>query len=103
MRHKLEKVYAYLDDLTVTGSNAEEHDRNLRRLLEAAEKDGLTFNDSKSTIKVSCLDLLGYRVSHGQIKPDPSRLQPLLDIKPPATAKQLKRANGLFAYYAKWI
>ena len=30
-RHELKKVYAYLDDLTVTGATKEEHQRNLQR------------------------------------------------------------------------
>ena len=29
LHHNLKKVYAYLDDLTVTGSTLEEHDQNL--------------------------------------------------------------------------
>ena len=49
------------------------------------------------------LDLLGYRVSCGELQPDPSRLQPLLMLQPPSSPKELKRITGLFAYYAKWI
>ena len=45
LRHNLKKIYAYLDDLTVTGSTLEEHDQNLQKLLAAAEQDGLTFNE----------------------------------------------------------
>ena len=48
LRHNLKKVYAYLDDLTVTGSTLEEHDQNLQKLLAAAEQDGLIFNEKKS-------------------------------------------------------
>ena len=40
--HKLKKVYAYLDDLTVTGSTKVEHQKNLQRLVEAAKTDRLT-------------------------------------------------------------
>ena len=32
-RHALKNVYAYLDDLTVTGASAEEHQENLQRFL----------------------------------------------------------------------
>ena len=35
-RYQLQKVYAYLDDLTVTGETMEEHDLNLKCLLDAA-------------------------------------------------------------------
>ena len=31
-RYQLRNVYAYLDDLTVTGETIEEHDLNLKRL-----------------------------------------------------------------------
>ena len=102
-RHKLKKVYAYLDDLTVTGATKEEHQKNLQCLLEAAKMDGLTLNESKSKICVKSLDLLGYRVSYGKMQPDPSSLQPLLTLQPPSSPKELKRITGLFAYYAKWI
>ena len=47
------------------------------------------------------LDLLGYRVSHKTIKPDPARLQPNLPV--PSTKKELKCCLGMFAYYACWI
>jgi len=64
--------------------------KNLQRLLEAAKTDGLTFNESKSKICVKILDLLGYRVSCGELQPDPSRLQLLLTLQPPSSPKELK-------------
>ena len=47
-KHRLKKVYAYLDDLTVIGETLEEHDRNLRCLLDAAAPCNLTINEEKS-------------------------------------------------------
>jgi len=75
-------VYVYLDDLTVTGATLEEHDRNLKLLLDAASSCNITLNESKSQLRVRTLDMLGYRVSFQQVKPDPQRLQPLLDSVP---------------------
>ena len=49
------------------------------------------------------MNLLGYNISNGEVKPDRNRLQALLDLKPPETMKELKRVVGLFAYYARWI
>jgi len=49
--------------LTVAGATDEEHREDLRRFLEAAKTDGLTFDEVKSKIGVNVLDLLGYRVS----------------------------------------
>ena len=64
-RHNLEKVYAYLDDITVTGTTEEEHDQNVERLLNAALSDNLTLNNDKSKFKVTFLNLLGYNISYG--------------------------------------
>ena len=45
------------------GANKEDHDRNLNALLKAAAKNNLTFNESKSIIAKSEIDLLGYRIA----------------------------------------
>ena len=102
-RNGLRKVYAYLDDLIVTGSTGEEHDKNLEALMAAADREKLTFNKEKSKLRREVIQLLGYEISSGKVKPDPSRLQPLLDMPPPANPKELKRICGMFAYYARWI
>ena len=84
-RHNLEKVYAYLDDITVTESTENEHDINLQKLLDAAKADNLTLNQDKSKFKVTSLNLLGYQIAQGEIKPNPERLQALLNLPPPKT------------------
>jgi len=102
-RHHLKKVYAYLDDLTVTVETLEEHDRNLKCLLDAAAECNLTINEEKSKFHVTEREMLGYLVDNKQIKPDPKHLQALLDLPEPTSAKELKRVSGLLSYYAKWI
>ena len=74
-RHKLQNVHAYLDDVIVTGATEEEHDANLQRLLDAAKSDNLTLNKEKSKFKVMELNLLGYSISHQEVRPDQERLQ----------------------------
>ena len=46
---------------------------------------------------------MGYKVAHQSIKPDPDRVQSLLDMPIPKASKELQRMVGLFAYYARWI
>nr|XP_026689480.1 uncharacterized protein LOC104265567 [Ciona intestinalis] len=88
---------------TVCGKTQQEHDINLRKFLETAEKCNLTFNDSKCTYSTDTIDLLGYRISKGTLKPDPERIQPLLNLPIPDNQKALQRVIGMFAYYAQWI
>ena len=102
-KYKLQGTYAYLDNITVVGANKEDHDRNLNALLKAAAKNNMTFNESKSIIAKSEIDLLGYRVSHGVIRPDPERLKPLMNLQLPTCKLALQRLVGMLAYYARWI
>ena len=102
-QNKLKGTYAYLDNITIGGTDRRDHDINLERFLLAAARVCLTFNEAKSVIAAPQIDILGCRVSHGTIKPDPERLHPLLELPLPSSPKELKRALGMFAYYAPWI
>lgn len=100
---KLKGTYAYLDDVTICGKDKQEHDFNLRRFMEAAEKYNLTLNKNKCVFETDAINLLGYTINNNTIKPDKSRLEPLLNLPAPSDSASLKRTLGLFAHYSKWI
>ena len=89
--------------MTITGDTIEEHDLNLKRLLDAALTCNLTFNEDKSKIRMTLLRMLGYLVSYQNLKFDLERLQALFDLPVRSSAKELKRLCGMFACYARWI
>ena len=93
----LKDTFPYLDNITVAGHTQEEHDRNVKRLLECLQRRKWTLNNSKAINSVSSINILGYLVGNGIIKPDPERLRPLKQPPPPPTnLKSLKRVLGLF-------
>ena len=100
---QLKETYAYLDDVTVCGRSKSEHDSNLQSFLHATQKYNLTVNEEKSKYSQTSINLLGYTISKNHIKPDEDRLQPLLKLRSPSNHKDLKRALGMFAHYARWI
>ena len=91
-KYKLKKTYADLDNVTVTGRDKDEHNKNLKALLNAASSEGFTLNEKKFVYSATELDLLGYKVFHNTIKPDPARLQPLINLPVPSTKKELSVA-----------
>ena len=99
----LKDTFPYLDNVTVGGRTREEHDTNVTAFLNSLKKHGLTLNESKTIAAVPKINILGYCVGNGNIKPDPERLRPLLNLPAPHDVKSLKRALGLFSYYAKWV
>lgn len=100
---KLDGTYAYLDDITVCGKDVKDHERNLKRFMDATKKYNLTLNEEKSVLNKTKISLLGYTVENHIIRPDPDRLKPLLDLPAPTKLSELKRVLGMFAHYAKWI
>ena len=100
---KLKDTVAYLDNVTVAGRNQLEHDDNVKAFLDAINRRNFTLNETKTVKSVSNINILGYVVGNKHIKPDPERMQPLLNFPPPSNYKALRRVLGLFAYYAKWI
>ena len=99
----LSDTFPYLDNVTVAGLDQADHDRNDAAFREMVKRRNITLNESKTVRSVSVIDILGYRVSHNSIKPDPERLRPLQEFPPPSNTTSLRRAMGMFAYYAKWI
>jgi len=101
--NELVGTFAYIDNITIGGTTKEEHDTNLHRFMKVAKMNNFTFNQEKSVICKEVIDILGYRISHNSLQPDPVRLKPLKELPPPTDAKTHKRVLGLFAYYANWI
>ena len=52
---------------------------------------------------VKSINILGYCVGDGILKPDTERLCPLQEFPSPTNRHSLCRVVGMFAYYAKWI
>ena len=99
----LQKTWAYLDNVTIGGINQQDHDLNVNRFLQMIKDCNLTLNEDKTISSVSEIKMLGYCISHMKVKPDPDRMQPLLNLPIPEDPKSLKRALGLFSYYSQWI
>lgn len=99
----LKDTFAYIDDITICGHSRYEHDQNLERFRRVAEKYGLTVNENKSVYAQSKISILGHVVENHQVKPDPERMTPLLEMCPPSDKPSLRRTLGLLSHYAKWV
>ena len=101
--YKCEGIFAYLDDITVCGKTREEHDKNLKQFLKAASDCNLTLNENKCVFATRKLNLLGYYISDGVMRPDPERVKPIINLRNPTNKKELQRVIGMFSYYAQWL
>ena len=83
-QEELSDTFPYLDNVTVAGIDQADHDRNDAAFREMIKRRNLTLNKSKTVHSVSVIDILGYRVSHYNIMPDPERLRLLQEFPPPS-------------------
>ena len=100
---ELPATFPYLDNVTVCGNTKETLEGNVSEFMKAVGKYGLILNHDKTISSVTEINMLGFLISYGQIRPDPERMQPLRDLPVPIDADSLKRAMGLFSYYSQWV
>ena len=68
---KLKDTVPYLDDITVAGVNQADHDKNVEAFLDIVKRQNLTLNHAEYVISASSINVLGYLVQDGKIRPDP--------------------------------
>ena len=76
----LKDTFPYLDNITVAGRTQEERDFNVKQLSDALQRRNWTIKESKTIASVSSINIVGYLVGNGEIKPDPERLRPLREL-----------------------
>ncbi|KAF9756178.1 Transposon Ty3-I Gag-Pol polyprotein [Nosema granulosis] len=63
----------YVDDILVFGETIEEHDKNLRKVLDRLEQSNLVENKEKRIIRVENIKFLGYEISFNKVRPSIER------------------------------
>ncbi|XP_054283462.1 uncharacterized protein K02A2.6-like [Macrosteles quadrilineatus] len=91
------------DDIIVGGTTSEEHDENLKRVLDTALKLGIKFNPNKMQFKKSEVKYLGHIVSAAGIQPDPDYVKAIVEMDPPTDKKGVMRLLGMLKYLSRFI
>ena len=92
-----------VDDLLVYGKDLEEHDANLKRVLQRIRDVGLKLNKSKCRFRQSLVSYVGHLLTYKGIKPDPEKTKAINEIEPPADREALHRFLGMTNYVSKFI
>ncbi|BHF82425.1 hypothetical protein SprV_0802556300 [Sparganum proliferum] len=95
-------AYAYIDDILVASSSAEEHASHLRLIFDCFQQYGLQLNVDKCVFGVNSLNFLGHHVDQHGITPLTEKVQCILSFPVPNTLTQLRRFIGLINYYRRF-
>jgi len=93
-------VNAYLDDVLILSKGTfDKHLQQVQVVLERMKRAGLRINAGKSSFGISEVNYLGYVINREGIKPDPKKIQGIMDIERPTTTTEIRRLLGIVQYY----
>ena len=98
----LEGATAIVDDILIYGSTREEHDRNLRKVLETSRKKGIKLNRDKLEVGVTEVTYFGHVLTSEGVKADPNKVKAISDMPPPTNKSELQTVLGMINYMSKF-
>ena len=93
----------YLDDIIVFSEKEEDHERDVKLVLEALRKASLYIKLAKCVFHTKVVDFVGYWVSTIGISMDTSRVQAINEWPTPASFRDIQVFLGFANFYRKFI
>jgi hypothetical protein len=93
----------FIDDILIYSKNEKEHAKHLRIVLQRLRDHKLYAKFSKCEFWLNSMKLLGHTISKDGISVDPSKVQEVMDWKPPNSVHQICSFLGLAGYYRRFI
>ena len=97
------KCLVYIDDIIIFSATFEEHLKALEDVFKALKTANLKVKPEKCQFLQSQVLFLGHLVSSQGIRPDPAKIQDLLDFPPPTSVKGVQQFLGLVQWFKKFI
>ena len=98
----LQGVAVYMDDLLVSGADAQQHLRNLRALLQRLQDKGLRCNLAKCVFAQSSVEYLGHTLSRNGVSKG-KKVDAVIRMPPPSNTSTLRSFLGSVQFYGKFI
>lgn len=96
-------VCVYLDDILIFSKTEEEHLRHLKMVLQLLKDNDLKAKMKKCEFFKPELKFLGHIVSADGMKPDPAKVQTIVDWPEPVSVLELRMFLGLANYFRRYI
>ena len=96
-------VVVFIDDILIYSKNEEDHAKHLRIVLQRLRDHQLYAKFSKCEFWLDSVKFLGHTISSEGIAVDPSKVQEVMDWKPPTSVHQIRSFLGLAGYYRRFI
>ena len=92
-----------MDGIVIWSPSVEQHRRDVQTILQCLRDEGLSICVEKCEFDVKETRYLGHILSTSGIRPDPRKVQALLDWPVPKTTKEVHQFHGLGSNYRGYI
>jgi hypothetical protein len=96
-------VVVFIDDILMYSKNEAEHAKHLRIVLQRLRDHKLYAKFSKCKFWLDSVKFLGHTIYKDGISMDHSKVQEVMDWKPPKSVHQIRNFLGLAGYYRQFI
>ena len=102
-------IHRIFDDLLTTGKGdtllaaSQDHDRNLRNLLERCQETNIKLNREKFMFKCSQVPFIGHLLTSEGLKPDPRTVEAICNIPRPEDVQAVQRFVNTVKYLSRFL
>ncbi|GFW85034.1 retrovirus-related Pol polyprotein from transposon opus [Trichonephila clavipes] len=96
-------VSVYMDDVIISSPSFTQHVKHLKEVFRLLHEAGLTLNKEKCKFGCEELKYLGLIINKEGIKTDETKVQAIVEMKPPHNSKEVSKCLGMSQWYAKFI
>jgi hypothetical protein len=96
-------IFTYVDDIVVASKSKEDHLADLAETFANMRDARLRLNPKKCVFGVRQGKILGYLVSHHGIEANPTKIQAIINMTPPQSARDVQRLTGRLVALNRFI
>jgi hypothetical protein len=96
-------IFTYVDDIVVASKSKEDHLADLVETFANMRDARLRLNHEKCVFGIRQGKILGYLVSHHGIEANPTKIQAIINMTPPQSARDVQRLTGRLAALNRFI
>ena len=96
-------VLCYIHDILITGTNDEEHIKNLSEVLTKLEQQGIKLRKDKCKFMATPVEYLGHKIDAKGRHTLERKVKAIRKTPVPKNTQQLKSFLGLVHYYGKFV